>query len=167
MLFLAPWVGHSHIVDAGAGAYRVGMAYWVQVTIDSTDPHALADWWAETLGWRVEAQDETFIRQMISEGHATEGDTLVHRGALVWREGAAIHPSDEELPRAPRIYFQMVPEAKTVKNRVHLDVRTGDDDVELVRTRLIERGATVLHSGRQGPHTWVTMADPEGNEFCV
>jgi len=50
---------------------------------------------------------------------------------------------------------------------VHLDVRTGQDDVELVRARLVERGATVLHSGRQGPHTWVTMADPEGNEFCV
>jgi hypothetical protein len=151
----------------GAGAYRVGMAYAVQVTIDSADPHALADWWAETLGWRVEASDETFIRRMISEGHATDADTLMHRGALVWREGAAIHPADEQLPRAPRIYFQMVPGAKTVKNRVHLDVRTGDDDVETVRTRLIERGATVLYSGRQGPHTWVTMADPEGNEFCV
>jgi Glyoxalase-like domain len=108
----------------GAGAYRVGMAYAVQVTIDSTDPHALADWWAETLGWRVEASDETFIRRMISEGHATDADTLMHRGALVWREGAAIHPADEQLPRVPRIYFQMVPEAKTVKNHVHLDVRT-------------------------------------------
>jgi hypothetical protein len=87
------------------------MTYTVQVTIDSTDPHALADWWAATLGWHVEASDETFIRQMISEGHATEGDTLMHRGALVWREGAAIHPADEQLPHAPRIYFQMVPES--------------------------------------------------------
>jgi hypothetical protein len=90
---------HANIV--GARSYRVGMAYMVQVTIDSTDPHALAEWWAETLGWRVEAQDETFIRQMISEGHATEADMLIHRGALVWREGAAIHPADEQLPRAP------------------------------------------------------------------
>jgi predicted enzyme related to lactoylglutathione lyase len=61
----------------------------------------------------------------------------------------------------------MVPEAKTVKNRVHLDVRTGGDDVVAVRARLVERGATILYSGRQGPHTWATMADPEGNEFCV
>ena len=153
-----------NLFDVGAGSYRVGMAYTVQVTIDSADPHALADWWAETLGWRVEASDETFIRKMISEGHANESDTVMHRGTLVWRDAAAIQPPDEQLPR---IYFQMVPEAKTVKNRVHLDVRTGDDDVETVRTRLIERGATVLYSGRQGPHTWVTLADPEGNEFCV
>jgi Glyoxalase-like domain len=139
------------------------MAYTVQVTIDSTDPHALAEWWAETLGWQVEAQDETFIRRMVSEGHATEADTLVRHGALVWREGAAILPGGE----GPRLYFQMVPETKTTKNRVHLDVRTGDDDVEAIRTRLVERGATVLHTGRQGPHTWVTMTDPEGNEFCV
>jgi len=158
---------NANRVDVGAGSYRVGMAYTVQVTIDSADPHALADWWAETLGWRVEAQDEAFIRQMISEGNATEADTVMHRGALVWREAAAIHPADEQLPRAPRIYFQMVPAAKTVKNRVHLDVRAGDDDVEVVRTRLVERGATILYSGRQGPHMWVTMADPEGNEFCV
>jgi predicted enzyme related to lactoylglutathione lyase len=50
---------------------------------------------------------------------------------------------------------------------MHIDLRIGDDDPEALRRRLIERGATVLHTGRQGPHTWATMADPEGNEFCV
>ncbi len=61
-----------------------------------------------------------------------------------------------------------MPEAKTVKNRVHLDVRIGDDeDPSTVRARLIERGATEVGRGRQGPHEWVTLADPEGNEFCV
>jgi predicted enzyme related to lactoylglutathione lyase len=50
---------------------------------------------------------------------------------------------------------------------MHLDVRIGEDDGEEVVARLTERGATVLHTGTQGPHTWVTMADPEGNEFCV
>ena len=153
------------------------MAYTVQLTVDSADPHVLADWWAETLRWQVEAQDEAFIRQMIAEGHATEADTRVYRGSLVWREGAAILPqadadSDAGPDAAPvrgglRMFFQQVPEAKTVKNRLHLDVRIGDDDPEQVRAALVERGATVLHSGRQGPHTWVTMADPEGNEFCV
>jgi predicted enzyme related to lactoylglutathione lyase len=61
----------------------------------------------------------------------------------------------------------VVPEQKSGKNRVHLDIRTGDADVEAIRARLLERGATVLHTGRQGPHSWVTMTDPEGNEFCI
>jgi hypothetical protein len=53
-----------------------------------------------------------------------------------------------------------------VKNRVHLDLRTGDDR-DVVVQRLLANGATFLHDGRQGPHTWVTLADPEGNELCV
>jgi predicted enzyme related to lactoylglutathione lyase len=65
------------------------------------------------------------------------------------------------------MYFQEVPETKTVKNRMHLDIRVGGDDAEAVRDALVARGATILHTGSQGPHTWVTMADPEGNEFCV
>ena len=143
------------------------MAYTYQLVVDSADPHVLAEWWAETLGWRVEAQDANFIRSMIDQGQATEADTREYRGALVWREGAAIHPDIDASPQRARILFQQVPEAKTVKNRVHIDLRLGDDDPEAVRQRLIARGATVLHSGQQGPHSWVTMADPEGNEFCV
>lgn len=142
------------------------MAYEFQVAVDCAEPHTLADWWAQTLGWQVEQQDEEFIRRMISTGHATESDTSLHKGALVWKEGAAIrHP--EGLQRAPRMLFQMVPEAKTVKNRVHLDVRIGADDVDLTVAGLVARGAKVLHNGRQGPHMWVTLTDPEGNEFCV
>jgi Glyoxalase-like domain len=143
------------------------MGYAVQVVVDCADPHVLADWWAETLGWTVEPQDEAFIRSMIEQGHATEAETCWHRGSLVWRTGAAILPDSELSAERLRILFQYVPEAKTVKNRVHLDVRTAGDDPEAVRRRLIARGATVLSSGRQGPNSWVTMADPEGNEFCV
>ena len=144
---------------------RPGVAYEFQVSVDSSRPHVLADWWAETLGWQVEPSDEAFIRRMIAQGYATEEkDTIVHRGSLVWKEGAAIrHP--DGMTRAPRVLFQLVPDEKIVKNRMHLDVRV--DDVEAVQARLLERGATFLHNGRQGPHTWVTMADPEGNEFCV
>jgi len=150
-----------------AGRRAETMGYSVQIVVDCARPHVLAEWWAETLGWVVEAQDADFIRSMIEQGHASEADTELHRGNLVWREAAAIHPDAETSPASIRILFQLVPEPKTVKNRLHLDVRTGDDDREVVRRRLVERGATVLHSGRQGPHTWVTMADPEGNEFCV
>jgi Glyoxalase-like domain len=142
------------------------MAYVFQVTQDSADPHTLADWWAATLGWQVEPSDEAFIRRMIDEGHAAEGDTKIHNGSLVWKEGAAIrHP--DGLDRAPRVLFQLVPEEKVVKNRMHLDVRVGADDVDSVVDKLTARGATFLHKGRQGPHTWVTLTDPEGNEFCV
>jgi predicted enzyme related to lactoylglutathione lyase len=65
------------------------------------------------------------------------------------------------------VLFQLVPEAKAVKNRLHLDLRIGADDVERAVAGMVARGAKVLHSGQQGPHTWVTLADPEGNEFCV
>ena len=145
------------------------MPYEFQIAIDAARPHELAGWWAQTLGWAVEPSDESFIRRMIDEGHATEADTMTHNGALVWRGGAAIRHPDELAAAGtrPRILFQLVPEAKTAKNRLHLDVRIGEDDVDAAVARLKERGATFLWNGAQGPHTWLTMADPEGNEFCV
>ena len=140
------------------------MAYEFQVTIDSAAPHPLADWWAETLGWEREPTDEAFIRRMVDAGHAAESDTTVHDGRLVWAVGAAIrHPTGA----APRVLFQLVPEPKTVKNRVHLDVRVGPEELDDEVARLTARGATVLHHGQQGPYTWVTLADPEGNELCL
>ncbi len=140
------------------------MAYDVQVVIDSSQPHVLADWWADALEWQVEPSDEAFIRSMVDQGHARESDTMRHRGELVWAEGAAIrHPTGG----APRVLFQLVPEPKTVKNRVHLDVRVGEGNVAAEVERLTARGATVLHEGRQGPYRWVTIADPEGNELCL
>ncbi|MFJ3876297.1 VOC family protein [Streptomyces sp. NPDC090077] len=142
------------------------MAYTFQVTVDSTDPHPLADWWADALGWEREPTDEEFVREMIEAGHATEEDTTTHRGTLVWKAGAAIrHPGGTE--RAPRVLFQFVLEPKAVKNRVHLDVRTGEDDPRVLVDRLVAKGATLLHEGRQGPHRWTTLADPQGNELCV
>ena len=139
----------------------------VQVTIDSADPHELAAWWADTLRWEAEPQDEDFIRSMIEQGHATDADTRTYRGSLVWREGAAIRPVGDAGSGQPRILFQLVPEPKTVKNRVHLDVRPTTDDLAALRDELVTRGATIVGGGRQGPHEWVTFADPEGNEFCV
>ena len=143
------------------------MAYDFQVTVDSADPHALADWWADTLGWQVEPSDEAFIKDMVAKGFATEADTTTHRGTLVWKVGAAIRHPDGPASGRSRVLFQLVPEAKTVKNRLHLDVRVGADDLAAVQERLTSRGATFLHDGRQGPYVWVTMADPEGNEFCI
>ena len=140
------------------------MAFDFQVAIDCTSPHELADWWAEALGWQVEAQDESFIRRMIEEGHAIDEQTVRHRGALVWRSATAMNSPE---PGRPRVLFQAVPEPKTVKNRVHLDVRAGADLREAEVARLVALGATELWRASQGPYEWVTLADPEGNEFCV
>jgi hypothetical protein len=117
-----------------------GMTYEFQVTVDCAAPHTLADWWADLLGWQVEPSNEAFIRRMIAEGHASEQETTTHNGSLVWKEGAAIvHPDGS----GRRVLFPWVPDTKT------------------------GLGATFLHRARQGPYSWVTVADPEGNEFCV
>ena len=145
-------------------------AFSVQVTVDCERPHHLADWWAETMRWRVEPQDESFIRSMIEQGFATDDDTTTHDGKLVWAEATAIGPAEADGPGQPRMLFMKVPEAKSVKNRVHFDLRTGIDDpteLDALRQELVERGASIVGEGRQGPHTWKVMTDPEGNEFCV
>jgi Glyoxalase-like domain len=138
------------------------MAYLFQVTIDSTAPHPLADWWAEALGWQREPTDEAFIRRMVDAGHAAESDTMLYDGKLVWTVGAAIrHPTDE----APRVLFQLVPEPKTVKNRVHVDLATRDVEAEIAR--LVALGATEIDRRDGNGTRWVVMNDPEGNEFCI
>ena len=137
----------------------------LQVAIDCEDPHALAAWWAEALGWEVETQDEAFIQSMLVQGMAQETDVRTFRGKRVWRMGTAInHPDGHR----PRMLFQQVPELKTTKNRVHWDLRTatGEADPEAVE-RLIAMGARRIGEGHQGPSNWVILEDPEGNEFCV
>ena len=137
------------------------MATDFQVTIDSADPHAQADWWAEALGWQVEPQDEAFIRRMVDAGQAAESDTTTHRGALVWAVGAAITSPD---PGRPRVLFQRVPEARAGKNRLHLDLR-GDTFDEAVEAAL-RLGATPADDVYDGG-SWQVLRDPEGNEFCI
>lgn len=140
------------------------MGYTFQVVVDSANAHSLAKWWAQTLGWQVEPSNEDFIREMVAAGHAREEDTITFEGVLVWQAGAGI--VDPESPGSPRVLFQSIAEPKSVKNRLHLDIRVGDER-ETVVAQLEERGASVLHRGDQGPSIWITMTDPEGNEFCV
>jgi len=63
--------------------------------------------------------------------------------------------------------LKAVPEPKTVKDRIHLDIHTSEGERDRVVAWCVEHGARVLWEGSQGPHTWITLADPEGNEFCV
>lgn len=141
----------------------------IQIAVDCADPHTLADWWAETLDWSVEPSDPAFIRSMIAQGYATEAETKEHNGSLVWRAGAAICPTEQigVVPRL-RMLFQEVPEPKAGKNRIHWDITLGpeDGDKDTMRASLEARGATFLYEASQGPHSWFTMTDPEGNEFC-
>ena len=138
------------------------MSRAVQVVVDCHDPHALNRFWAELMEYEIEDHHD-MIEQLIAAGQLNDDDTVVLDGRRAFTTAAACKDASGV---GPRMLFQQVPEGKQVKNRVHLDVRTGDDR-DAVVARCIELGATKLWDGQQGPQTWVTMADMEGNEFCV
>ena len=130
-----------------------------QVVFDCRDPDALASFWAEVLGYEKQwTWDEETIRAMKAEG--LREDQVNQRCAIVDPAG-----------RRPRIYFQRVPEPKTVKNRLHLDLHVGRDQVNAVAWELESLGArrVGLHDEAFGPFQdfSITMQDPEGNEFCL
>jgi hypothetical protein len=134
-----------------------------QIAIDTSDCHAVADFWAAALGYEVEHHDEQ-IRGLLDAGVATATDVIERDGHLCWATGAAC---TDPTGARPRLLFQNVPEPKTGKNRVHLDIHVGPDGRDAEVERLVGLGATRLWEASQGPHSWVTLADPEGNEFCV
>ena len=135
----------------------------LQIVVDCADPHAVADFWAAALGYEVH-QDGAFVRQMLDAGHAAPDDVIERNGVLVWKTAAAMN--DPSAGRS-RWYFQAVEEPKQVKNRLHIDLHVGEDRRQEAIDHLLSLGATQLYVGQQGPQTWVTMADIEGNEFCV
>ncbi|HCT77976.1 MAG TPA: glyoxalase-like domain protein [Micromonosporaceae bacterium] len=142
-----------------------------QVAIDCADPHLLAAFWSQALGWTVEDHSDR-IKQLIEQGHVTEDDIITIDGRLAFKEAAAVRDPEAKvasdgLPERGRMLFQVVPEPKTAKNRMHLDLHLGAEDREAEVARLIGLGATKLWDAEQGGHKWDTLADPEGNEFCV
>jgi len=133
-----------------------------QIAIDCADPHSLARFWAGVVGYQVEDHHDG-VERMIAAGYADRDAAVEIDGRLQWATATACFDPDG---RGPRLLFQQVPETKTVKDRIHLDLHfptDGNAEVE----RIIELGATRLWDGQQGPHTWITLADPEGNEFCI
>ncbi len=146
--------------------YHFEMSKSVQIVLDCRDSVQLARWWAETLDWKFEWLDPALFEKLKADGFCSDADVVTIDGNLAWRTGAAINSGEELHPRQ-RMYFQDVPEQKTVKNRMHIDVHVGGEIVKETVTELENRGATRVGEGSQGPHTWVVMADPEGNEFCV
>jgi hypothetical protein len=144
------------------------MARQVQITFDGAAPGRLAEFWAEALGYQV---------QPPPPGFASWPEALTAWGIPPERHdeaSAAVDPDGE----GPRLFFQRVPEGKTAKNRVHLDVRaapglTGDERMATLEAecdRLVFLGATRLLRVDPDPPLIggnIVMADPDGNEFCL
>ena len=122
-----------------------------ELSIDCHDPDRLADFWAAVLDWVVLDREPG----LVEIGPEREGGD----GALL----AAVRRG----PVPPTLFLAAVPEGKVAKNRVHFDVspvdRSRDEEVE----RILALGATRADVGQTGEETWVVLADPEGNEFCV
>lgn len=138
------------------------MAVKYKICVDCADPHLLAAFWADAMQCQVE-DHSALITQLMAQGVATDDDVVRVDGRLAWRTAAVAHDPDGDL----RLLFQVVPEPKTVKNRVHLDLHVGEAAIESTVARLESLGGKRLYEMRERGAHWVTMADPEGNEFCV
>ncbi len=144
------------------------MTRQIQVTFDCADPHALAGFWCEVLGYAYDAPPpgfDTWAAALEAFGVPPESRN----------DASACH---DPTGAGPRLFFQKVPEGKAAKNRVHLDVRAapelaGDERMAALESecdRLVSLGG-VRHSRHEptppmsGGH--IVMTDPEGNEFCL
>ncbi|MFF9839462.1 VOC family protein [Streptomyces sp. NPDC013740] len=120
---------------------------FTELVVDCHDPEGLADFWCRVLDFKV----------------IDRGEGKVEIGSWV--------PTVEEVrarQMPPTLLFLQVPEGKTVrKNRLHLDVSPVDRSTQDEVTRLLGLGATTADVGQDPDASWVVMADPEGNEFCV
>ena len=110
------------------------------ISIDCRDAQLLAGFWRDVLGWRITPIDPEEVALEPPIGSPEEGIV-------------------------PDILFLPVPEAKSTKNRFHMDLRPVDQGVEV--ERILNLGATRVDIGQTSECTWVVLADPEGNEFCV
>lgn len=143
------------------------MAATVQITFDANDPGALATFWAEALGYELDPPPA---------GFTSWDEALDAWGVPEERRNDRSAVSDPE-GRGPRLFFQRVPEGKTAKNRVHLDVRAapgleGEERMAALEERceqLVAFGARRVRRFEPGPLDagWIVMQDPEGNEFCL
>ena len=119
---------------------------FTELTVDCRDPERLAAFWCEVLDFKV----------------IDRGEGKVEIGSWV--------PTVEEVrarQMPPTLQFIQVPEGRSVKNRLHLDVSPIDGGTDDEVTRLLALGASRADVGQGPDRNWVVMADPEGNEFCV
>jgi hypothetical protein len=141
------------------------MSVGVQVTFDAHEPQRLGRFWASTLG---------YIEQPPPDGFDSWAAFL---DSINWPvdERDDFYAVVDPEKKGPRLYFQRVPEGKTAKNRVHLDVNVGaglagDERRSAVRRRadeLVALGATEVREANERGEYWIVMQDLEGNEFCL
>jgi hypothetical protein len=143
------------------------MATGIQVVIDCADPARLAEFWARALRYTLQDPPEGFAswQDFLRAQQVPESE---------WNSASAVVDPDG---LGPRIFFQRVPEAKTAKNRVHLDLDASgglatpiEERRERVRAevaRLAPFGAVQQGEFEEYGGFFVVMRDPEGNEFCV
>ena len=143
------------------------MATPIQIVFDCADPDAQAAFWAAALGYILQPPPAGYSDWQTFATEHGMADRIGNVSAIIDPDGAG-----------PRVFFQRVPEPKTAKNRVHLDLnvttrgmghaeRRQRIDAEVAR--LTGMGATMFRAFDQ-PETdemWTVMADPEGNEFCI
>ncbi|MFE6042615.1 VOC family protein [Streptomyces sp. NPDC056452] len=119
---------------------------FTELAIDCADPGGLARFWCSVLDYVVQDEDDEVV---------TIGSPAVPEGRN--RPG----------PVPPTMTFARVPEGKAAKNRLHIDVNATDREQDEEVRRLLGLGARHADVGQTGNESWVTLADPEGNEFCV
>jgi len=144
------------------------MAREVQITFDCADPGALAEFWADVLGYEIQKPPGNFVSwEAALEAMGVPPERRNDASAVVDPDG-----------KGPRLFFQKVPEGKQAKNRAHLDVRAAPgldgaarmDALETEAERLVARGAARLERHDPAPPFGaghIVMTDPEGNEFCL
>lgn len=148
------------------------MALDYQIVMDCAEPLELSRFWAAALGYEAE-DNSALIEQAAAQGLAGEDDYTAVDGRKAWIALAAIrHPDDPVHPftgagQGRRMLFQQVPEGKTVKNRVHLDLRSGPGGRDAEVARLEKLGAVAVAVVEEPGASHVCMRDPEGNEFDV
>ncbi|MCX4487487.1 MULTISPECIES: VOC family protein [Streptomyces] len=120
---------------------------FTELAIDCADPAGLARFWCSVLDYEVRDEDA-------EEGVVTIGSPVAPEG------------EDRPGPVPPVLTFARVPEGKSVKNRLHIDVSPSDREQGDEVRRLIGLGARRADVG-QGDASWIVLTDPEGNEFCV
>ena len=121
-----------------------------EISLDCHDPDLLADFWTAALDWVVLDREPG----LVEVGPARAIDQALLDAV---RSG----------PVPPTMFLAAVPEGKVVKNRMHLDLSPVDCSRDEEVERLLALGATRADVGQTGEESWVVMADPEGNEFCV
>jgi len=133
------------------------MARAIQITFDAARPRELGEFWCEVLG---------YVEQPPPPGFATWEEALTAFGIDQSDPDGAFAIVDPD-GVGPRVFFLKVPEVKTAKNRVHLDVRAEPAELHARAAELVELGATHVGEFDEPEGHWITMLDPEDNEFCL